>query len=81
MVKYVKMVDKMVSGSRPGDTAVLWQARVYQFDWVEELASGKVVALQVRYTAQPQSTVLALRELCGAHDPEIASHLHTSLAV
>ena len=22
--------------------------------------------------------VLALRELCGAHDPEIASHLHTS---
>jgi len=45
-------------------------------DWVEELASGKAVALQVRYTAQPQNTVLAVRELCGAHDPEIASHLH-----
>merc|ERR1712226_928543 len=41
MVKYVKMVDKMVSGSRPGDVAVLWQARVYQFDWVEELARCK----------------------------------------
>jgi len=41
LIKYVKMVDKMVSGSRPGDTAVLWQARVYQFDWVEELARCK----------------------------------------
>jgi len=41
MVKYVKMVDKMVSGSRPGDTAVLWQARVFQFDWVEELSRCK----------------------------------------
>jgi len=47
-------------------------------DWVEELASGKLVALQVRYSAQPENTVLAVRELCGAHDPEIASHLHTS---
>jgi len=41
MVKYVKMVDKMISGSRPGDTAVLWQARLYQFDWEEELARCK----------------------------------------
>lgn len=41
MVKYVKMVDKMISGSRPGDTAVLWQARMYQFDWVAELARCK----------------------------------------
>merc|ERR1712087_1036398 len=41
MVKYVKMVDKMISGSRPGDTAVLWQARIYQFDWVAELARYK----------------------------------------
>jgi len=40
-IKYVKMIDKMISGSRPGDTAVLWQARVYQFDWVEELARCK----------------------------------------
>jgi nucleoside-diphosphate kinase len=47
-------------------------------DWIEELVSGKVVALQLRYSAQPESTVLALRELCGAHDPEIASHLHTN---
>jgi len=45
-------------------------------DWIEELVSGKVVALQVRFTDKPASTVLALRELCGAHDPEIASHLH-----
>lgn len=45
-------------------------------DWVEELVSGKVVALQVRFTQAPESTVLALRELCGAHDPEIAQHLH-----
>merc|ERR1712228_305754 len=34
-------VDKMISGSRPGDTAVMWQARLYQFDWVEELARCK----------------------------------------
>jgi len=40
-IKYVKMIDKMISGSRPGDTAVLWQARMYQFDWVEELARCK----------------------------------------
>ena len=47
-------------------------------DWIEELVSGKVVALQLRFTAQPANTVLALRELCGAHDPELATHLHTS---
>jgi len=47
-------------------------------DWIEELISGKIVALQLRYAAQPASTVLALRELCGAHDPEIASHLHVN---
>lgn len=41
MVKYVKMVDKMISGSRPGDTAVLWQARLHQFDWAGELARCK----------------------------------------
>jgi len=41
-------------------------------DWVEELISGKVVAVQVLMEANP---VLSLRELCGAHDPEIASHL------
>jgi histidine decarboxylase len=40
-IKYVKMIDKMISGSRPGDTAVLWQARLYQFDWVEEFARCK----------------------------------------
>jgi len=45
-------------------------------DWIDELLSGKVVALQTRYSAQPAATVLALRKLCGAHDPEIASHLH-----
>jgi len=41
-------------------------------DWVEELTGGKCVAMQVLMAANP---VLALRELCGAHDPEIASHL------
>ena len=45
-------------------------------DWVEELVAGKVVALQLAFTEKPDSTVLAVRELCGAHDPEIASHLH-----
>ena len=45
-------------------------------DWIEELVSGKVVALQVRFTETPTETVMALRQLCGAHDPEIASHLH-----
>lgn len=45
-------------------------------DWVEELASGKCVALQVVHESKPEATVLAMRELCGAHDPEIASHLH-----
>lgn len=37
-VKYIQAVDKMICGSRPGEMAVLWQARLWQFDWVEELA-------------------------------------------
>ena len=45
-------------------------------DWIEELASGKSVALQLVHSAKPEATVLAVRELCGAHDPEIANHLH-----
>jgi len=46
-------------------------------DWVEELTSGKCVVMQLLLAENP---VLALRELCGAHDPEIASHLQpTSL--
>lgn len=40
-IKYVKMIDKMISGSRPGDTAILWQARLYQFDWEDELTRCK----------------------------------------
>lgn len=47
-------------------------------DWVDELVEGKVVALQLRFIEKPEVTVLALRELCGAHDPEVASHLHPS---
>ena len=47
-------------------------------DWVEELTAGKVVALQAKFTADPSNTVLKLRELCGAHDPEVAQHLHTT---
>ena len=45
-------------------------------DWAEELVGGKCVALQVSFTADPSLSVLKLRELCGAHDPEIAGHLH-----
>jgi len=45
-------------------------------DWVEELVSGKCLAAEVYYTADPDHTVLAFRELAGASDPEIASHLH-----
>lgn len=33
-------------------------------------------SLPLRFTEKPESTVLAVRELCGAHDPEVASHLH-----
>jgi len=47
-------------------------------DWVDEIVAGKCVAIQVVFASQPNDTVPALRELCGAHDPEIASHLHTS---
>lgn len=45
-------------------------------EWVEEVVGGKCVALQVIFKEKPDASVLALRELCGAHDPEIASHLH-----
>jgi len=45
-------------------------------DWVEEVVGGPSVALQVIFKEKPEASVLALRELCGAHDPEIASHLH-----
>ena len=34
-------------------------------DWINELVSGKVVALQVRSSAKPEEPVLAVRELCG----------------
>jgi len=47
-------------------------------DWVDEIVAGKCVAIQAMFKSQPQDSVPALRELCGAHDPEIASHLHTS---
>merc|ERR1712187_304906 len=47
-------------------------------EWVEESTSGKSVVLQVVFNSQPADTVPALRELCGAQDPEIAGHLHTS---
>lgn len=49
-------------------------------DWVDEVVGGKCVAFQVVFPESPANTVPALRELCGAHDPEIAHHLHkTSL--
>ena len=41
-------------------------------DWAEELVGGKCVALRVSFTADPSLSVLKLRELCGAHDPEIS---------
>jgi len=37
-VEYIQSVDRMICGSRPGEMAVLWQARLFQFDWPEELA-------------------------------------------
>jgi len=69
---------KMVQLSRPNANEFL---EVYKgvvpecVDWVEELASGKSVAMQLVHEKQ-ETTVLAARELCGAHDPEIANHLH-----
>jgi len=45
-------------------------------DWIEELTSGKIVAMQLRFANDPSCSVLKLRELCGAHDPEVAKHLH-----
>ena len=45
-------------------------------DWVNELVGGRCVAMQVTFNDAPENSVPALRQLCGAHDPEIASHLH-----
>lgn len=36
-VDYVDMVDKFISGSRSGAAAVLWMARLLQFNWQAEL--------------------------------------------
>jgi histidine decarboxylase len=36
-IEYVEMVDKFISGSRSGAAAVLWMARLLQFDWQAEL--------------------------------------------
>lgn len=72
---------KMVQLTRPNAQEFL---EVYRgvvpecMDWVEELSAGKCVALQLVHKSKPESTVLAVRELCGAHDPEIAGHLHGS---
>jgi len=70
---------KMVQLSRPNAQEFLevYKGVVPEYaDWVEELTSGKGVALQLVNDAKPEATVMALRELCGAHDPEIATHLH-----
>jgi len=70
---------KMVQLTRPNAQEFL---EVYKgvvpecVDWVEELASGKSVAIQLVHASKPEATVLAVREICGAHDPEIANHLH-----
>jgi len=47
-------------------------------EWVNEVTSGKSVVLQVMFKPNAAASVPALRELCGAHDPEIAGHLQTS---
>ena len=36
-IEYVEMVDRFISGSRSGASAVLWMARLLQFDWQSEL--------------------------------------------
>lgn len=36
-IEYVEMVDRFISGSRSGACAVLWMARLLQFDWQAEL--------------------------------------------
>jgi len=36
-IAYVKLVDRMISGSRNGSAAVIWQGRMHQFDWKHEL--------------------------------------------
>ena len=66
---------QMMQLNRPNATEFLevYKGVVPEYaDWTEELTSGKVVAVQV---LMEQNPVLALRELCGPHDPEIASHL------
>uniref|UniRef100_A0A7S3WSU5 DM10 domain-containing protein n=1 Tax=Emiliania huxleyi TaxID=2903 RepID=A0A7S3WSU5_EMIHU len=45
-------------------------------EWAEELSQGGCVALQLVLTAEPQRSVAALRELCGAHDPAVAERIH-----
>lgn len=70
---------KMIQLTRPNSQEFL---EVYRGvvpecpEWVEELASGASVAMQLVHESRPEATVLAVRELCGAHDPEIANHLH-----
>lgn len=36
-IEYVGMADKFISGSRSGAPAVLWMARLLQFNWKDEL--------------------------------------------
>jgi len=38
---------------------------------IEQMTSGPMIALEVRQ----ENVVLALRDFCGPHDPEIAKHL------
>ena len=44
--------------------------------WVEEAICGTCVALQLVFKKDPEASVVTLRELCGARDPEVASCLH-----
>jgi len=40
VVEYVGMADKFISGSRGGTNPVLWLARIFQFNWEEELQTS-----------------------------------------
>lgn len=40
IVEYVGMADKFISGSRAGTNPVLWLARIFQFNWEEELQTS-----------------------------------------
>jgi len=76
---FLVMNAKMVHVTRPNAQEFLevYKGVVPEYvDWVEELCSGKLVALQLVLASKPDASVLAVRELCGAHDPEIAQHLH-----